>query len=231
MHYEPPPPTIPPNENLRLEGVTVSVGFDDLLDITLGLNHPHFDTMIVVTSHQDHKTAAVARKHGAVCVQTDLFQKNGRAFNKGAAINAGFSYFQYHGWRTHLDADILLPDNFRRILFNHSKLDTNTLYGADRIDLIGEDELSDHVSRRHGAPQHQHRMLLTSHLDRRPGARFIHHLHGYLPLGYFQLWHASCQKPYPYSLGTAAHDDTMFAASVAGVASGAPTWCACVSPL
>ena len=107
-------------ESLRLEAVTVCVGFDDLLDVTLGLNHPHLDTLIVVTSHADRATQAVARKHGAICAQTDLFGKNGRPFNKGAAINAGFSRFQYHGWRLHLDADIALPDNFRRILFNHT---------------------------------------------------------------------------------------------------------------
>src|SRR5580693_7111178 len=77
-------------ESLRLEAVTVCVGFDDLLDLTLGLNHPHLDTLIVVTSHADRATQAVAKKHGAICVQTDLFGKNGRNFNKGAAINAGF---------------------------------------------------------------------------------------------------------------------------------------------
>jgi len=35
-------------------------------------------------------------------------------------------------------------------------------------------------------------------------------LDGYTPLGFFQLWHASRQKQYPYSIGDAAHDDTMF---------------------
>ncbi|HZJ14336.1 MAG TPA: hypothetical protein VFD27_04765, partial [Chthoniobacteraceae bacterium] len=31
-------------------------------------------------------------------------------------------------------------------------------------------------------------------------------------VGFFQLWHATCLKAYPWSLGTAAHDDVMFAA-------------------
>lgn len=128
-------------ESLRLEAVTACVGFDDLLDATLALNHPHLDTMIVVTSHDDRRTQAVAHKHGATCVQTDLFKKNGRAFNKGAAINAGLSRFQYHGWRLHLDADIALPDNFRRVLFNHTHLDPACIYGADRCDVIGCEEL------------------------------------------------------------------------------------------
>lgn len=204
---------IPSSEDLRLEAVTVSVGFDDLLDVTLGLNHPHLDTMIVVTSHDDTLTHAVCAKHGAFCVQTDLFKKNGRNFNKGAAINAGFGYFQYHGWRLHVDADILFPDNFRRVLFNHTYLNRNTLYGCDRVDVVGEQELTDYINARHTNPQHQQRAIVRPPVNNRQvGGRFVSSLHGYLPLGFFQLWHASAQKNYPYSLGTAAHDDTMFAA-------------------
>jgi hypothetical protein len=195
-------------EDLRLEAVTVSVGFDDMLDVTLQMNHPHLDTMIVVTAHHDKKTHQVCAKHGAMCVHTDLFSKNGRRFNKGAAINAGFGYFQYLGWRMHLDADIVLPDNFRRVLFNHTHLHRSTLYGSDRVNVIGRKEIDD--IRLNGTPQHQQRCLVESHARRPIGGRFVHTLHGYLPLGYFQLWHSSCQKPYPYSLGTAAHDDTLF---------------------
>jgi hypothetical protein len=184
------------------------MGFDDMLDATLKLNMPQVDTMIVVTSHEDHKTQAVARKHGALLVVTDLHQKNGRNFNKGAAINAGLSYFQYHGWRLHLDADIALPANFRRLLFNHHKLERSCIYGADRMDVIGLKELKDARQ----DEQHQHSCILHPRLQRSVGARFLDVLHGYVPLGYFQLWHCSCQQPYPYSLGTAAHDDVMFAA-------------------
>jgi hypothetical protein len=197
-------------EHLRLEAVTTCVGFDDLLDITLELNHPHLDTMIVVTAHDDRKTQLVCRKHGARCVQSDLFRKNGRHFNKGAAINAGMDYFQYHGWRLHLDSDIALPPNFRRVLFNHSHLERNTLYGADRLDVVAAD--------RHGL---RHRVL--NHLQHTAGcivhappgsaigARYVDALRGYCPIGFFQLWHSSAQKPYPYSLGSAEHDDVMFA--------------------
>lgn len=193
-------------EMLRLEAVTTCVGFDDILDITLKENHPHVDTMIVVTAHSDKATQAVCRKHGAVCVQTDLFQKNGRNFNKGAAINAGFNYFQYHGWRLHLDSDIVLPDNFRRMLFNHTHLDTSCLYGADRSNVVGQDEIKSLVN-----TQHNGGMFVGAREGQNMGFRFVHNLDGYQPLGYFQLWHSTCQKPYPYSLGTAAHDDLMFA--------------------
>lgn len=202
-----PCPPCPDADHLRLEAVTVSVGFDDLLDVALAHNHHHVDTMIVVTSHQDRKTHACAKKHGAICVQTDLFSKNGRQFNKGAAVNAGFNYFQYHGWRLYLDSDIMLPDNFRRIVFNHTHLERDWIYGADRVDVIGLHDLR-HL-RTH--PQHSHNAFLSTH-DRPCSPRYMDRLHGWLPLGFFQMWHASCQKSYPYSLGTAAHDDIAFAA-------------------
>jgi len=41
---------------------------------------------------------------------------------------------------------------------------------------------------------------------------YIDPINGYVPIGFFQLWHSSQQKSYPYSLGTAAHDDVMFGA-------------------
>lgn len=195
------------HEALRLEYVTTSVGFDDILDVTLGLNHAHFDTAIVVTSHEDKKTQGVAKKHGAICVQTDLFSKNGRKFNKGAAINDGFGHFQYHGWRAHLDSDIAVPDSFRRMVFNHTHLDHRSIYGADRVDIEGRDGLKNASV----PPQHRDSCFL---IPRTNGIspRYVDPLRGYVPIGYFQMWHADCQKPYPYSLGTAAHDDVLFAA-------------------
>jgi hypothetical protein len=207
MRYPDSSSKAPSQNELRLETVTTCVGFDDLLDATLTANHPHVDTAIVVTSHKDKRTQGVAFKHGAICVQTDLFSKNGRIFNKGAAINAGFLRFQYNGWRLHLDADIALPDNFRRLLFNHTHLDTDCLYGADRLNIYGKAGISAVQAER----QHHHTSLLSAPGTLEMGSRYIHPLHGYLPIGYFQLWHASCQHDYPYSLGTAGHDDTGFA--------------------
>jgi hypothetical protein len=210
MNYCNPRPTdIYDCEALRLEAVTVCVGFDDFLDVTLALNHPHLDTMIVVTSHDDRKTQQVAKKHGAICVQTDLFRKNGRHFNKGAAINAGMNHFQFHGWRIHLDSDIVLPDNFRRILFNHSHLDASAIYGADRVDVVGRAAVH---KLRTTLPQHAWSCFIEARHQAPTSPRYVDPLHGYIPIGFFQLWNARTQKDYPYSLGSAAHDDVMFAA-------------------
>jgi hypothetical protein len=209
MNYANTPPYAA--ESLRLEAVTACVGFDDFLDVTLAANHKHLDTMIVVTSHDDRATQQCARKHGAICVQTDLFQKNGRHFNKGAAINAGLSRFQYHGWRLHLDSDIILPDNFRRVLFNHTHLDPSCIYGADRVDIVGLGELQKLAALERTNPQAIYGFLINPNVQRPVQHRYVDTLRGYVPIGYFQLWHARAQKDYPWSLGTCQHDDVLFA--------------------
>ena len=208
-------------ESLRLEAFTVCMGFDDILDVTLAQNHPHLDTLIVITSHEDRLTQKVAQKHSVECVRTDLHRKNGRNFNKGAAINIGMGYLKYHGWRLHLDCDILLPDNFRRMLFNHTVLEKHCLYGADRFDVVGRAEADTLVQASRAMPQHAFQSGLSpvyggKFYPRTPSAssaRYVDKLYGYCPLGFFQLYHASQHRPYPYSLGTAAHDDVLFAAS------------------
>lgn len=216
MSNEVIPPVLPSGENLRLECVTTCVGFDDLLDVTLGMNMAQVDTMIVVTSYEDRKTRLVAQKHGAIAVPTDLYKKNGRQFNKGAAINAGFSYFQYYGWRMHIDSDIVLPDSFRRMLFNHTHLESRILYGSDRMDVVGAKNIGNLRRLWAQHPQHRLRFLTDPTHDRHEsigsfGGRVVGQLEGYTPIGFFQLWHHSTQKTYPYSLGSAAHDDVMFA--------------------
>ena len=185
-----------------LEIVTTCVGFDDILDFTLALNHPHSDNYIIVTSHDDSATALVCLKHSVTCVKTDLFRKNGRSFNKGAAINAGMGHFQFNGWRLHLDADIVLPDNFKRVLFNHTSLDASCLYGCDRVDVIGRTERKLFEKFRTVTPQHAystgmspvHGGAVHSDCPSATSARFVCGLRGYCPIGFFQLWNASQQR-------------------------------------
>jgi hypothetical protein len=204
-----------------LEGVTVSVGFDDMLDLTLGLNHPHFDSLTVVTSHEDVRTQRVCKKHSVNCVKSDLFRKNGRRFNKGAALNAAMDHFQFNGWRMCFDADIALADNFRRILFNHTVLDRDCIYGAPRVDVTGKDAIAAFLEARIRFPQHAHNTGISPvhggavhcPTPTASSAVFVCNLRGYCPIGFFQLWHSSKQRPYPHSMGTAAHDDVMFAQS------------------
>lgn len=203
----------------RLEIIVSCVGFDDILKVTLAQNHAHADNLVVATSHEDKATQSLCRQFSVRCVPTDLFQKNGRNFNKGAGVNAAFGYFQYHGWRLHLDADIMLPDNFRRILFNHTSLDACCLYGADRFDVIGAEGVRKLREAQVETPQLMHHSGVSPvyggavypEMPSASSARYVHTTHGYVPIGFFQLWHSSHQPAeYPYSLGNAAHDDVLF---------------------
>ena len=115
----------------------------------------------------------------------------------------------------------MLPDRFNQTLFNHTHLDPDCLYGADRVDVIGKEGIAALIKARTSFPQHAfdsgvspvHNGAVFSREPSCSSARFVDKLRGYCPIGFFQLWHASQQRPYPYSLGTAAHDDVMFAAS------------------
>lgn len=193
-------------ESDKIEAVIPSVGFDDLLDITIPLNLPHLDRLFVVTSHADAKTVSVCKKYGATVVQTDLFESEGRTFAKGAGMNVGFSNLRFRGWRLALDADIVLPPTFRHVLLNYSALDPQCLYGADRADVIQSewDNWKDVVTQ----PQWGEREEMRIDLPIR--GRVITRLYGYLPLGYFQLWHASNHHEYPSTAGGAGLDDVVF---------------------
>jgi hypothetical protein len=220
-----PPPTVnpppaqglPPNfiqgikDELRLEAVVACVGFDDLLDVALRTNMAHVDTMVVVTSEKDASTRRVAEKHGATVVVSPLFERKGRVFDKGAALTHALHSCQYRGWKLMLDADIVLPAHFRRVLFNHTDLDKGAIYGADRINVIGLEELA--AIQKVG--QFDHTYLTLPEGARAIEKRVVHPLYGYIPVGYFQLFYG--EADYVSSKGTAEYDDVLFAARWPGV--------------
>lgn len=96
-----------------IRGVTVSVGYGDILAITLPRNMRHFAECVVVTSAEDARTQEVARSVPGVRLSvTDAFTRHGARFNKGLALEeAGFDVMGRHGWICIHDADILFPDN------------------------------------------------------------------------------------------------------------------------
>ena len=195
---------------LFLEGVIVCRQFADLLEVTLGENLGHFDDLVVVTSHEDHQTAAVCQRHSVECVRTDaICGRWGDAFNKGAAINIGLGHLSHRGWLLHLDADILLPDCFRTMLAKEW-LEPDCLYGADRLNVIGWNQWQELKATAAYRRQFQYRCLVQN--SGHPlGARLVHREYGYCPIGFFQLWHGSPRKRYPYNCGAAEHSDVVFA--------------------
>lgn len=111
-----------------MNALTVSVGYDDLLAITLPRMAAVFERICVVTTPEDHDTFLVAESRDNVfCHQTDAFTRGGATFNKGLAIEEGLEQLSRQGWICCIDADILLPNPTQ-----FGKLEPGFLYGAKR---------------------------------------------------------------------------------------------------
>ncbi len=191
--------------HLKLEAVTVCVNYSDFLAETLPANMLYFDRIVVVTSHADKATQALCERLSVPCVVTDVMYERGDKFNKGKAINMGLGHLNMDGWTLHLDSDIVLPHNFRKLL-QHAHLDTANIYGADRVNVYGWDAWQKIKHAHHNS--HSYRYLVNPPRGEL-GARLLHDEFGYAPIGYFQLW--SGPKRYPDHQGNAEHTDVLFA--------------------
>jgi hypothetical protein len=114
-----------------MNGLTVSVGYDDFLALTLPRNAVNFARIVVVTTPGDRKTIQVAEEVENVTVlTTDVFSKGKATFNKGAAIEEGLEVLGREGWICVFDADIEMPGNWEESSWQW--LETGFLYGARR---------------------------------------------------------------------------------------------------
>ncbi len=204
---------------MKIECVIVCKDYSDFLEHTLPENIQQVDDIVVVTTPEDTKTHKVCAKYSVQCIQTSCFTDNGDTFNKARAINLGISNLKRNDWLLHIDADIVLCKDFRRLLMK-AHLDTKNIYGADRMNVYGYESwmklkplLDNHWNARWFAdPGFCHQKDATKDIDMRLGARIIHNEHGYLPIGFFQLWHTSAGKGYNHRLGEAAGSDIVFPA-------------------
>ena len=117
----------------KIAGVITCVNYADYLADTLPLNRRHFDELIVVTDPFDAETVAVCERYGVICVQSDRAHVDGAVLSKGEMINAGISALTNPQWVLNLDADVILPFNFRR-LFDTSILNPGVLYWTRRVE-------------------------------------------------------------------------------------------------
>lgn len=117
----------------KLSAVVVAVGCSGDLAQTIE-NRNHFDQLVVVTSTAQHEV------YGHVdMVKIDLSPDD--AFNKGAYLNAGLAALDHPEWIVFLDADIVLPDNFRDFFFSHS-WNPGCIYGVPRRESASPDEIN-----------------------------------------------------------------------------------------
>lgn len=190
---------------MYLEAVTVCVGFSDILAATMPFNKQVLDNWTIVTSKDDEDTKKLCSYYNIRCIETDEMYEDGHIFNKGKAINVGFEYFTLKGWCIHLDADILLPANLKSLL-SYSDLETDCLYGIDRIDVVGRKELIDVILNL----KNQYSDYVFVEELKPVSTRMFHNEMGYCPIGYLQMFHNSKLIPYPTRHETAARSDVLF---------------------
>lgn len=198
----------------RLEAVTVCVGYDDFLQETAKWNVPHFDRWIIVTTPGDLKTREVCRRYNLECVLSEDAQRHGHLFNKGRLAERGLQHTSADGWRIHIDADIALPHRFRHML-EMSDLQYDSIYGIDRAMVHGYEQWQKFLKTgwlQSGAYDYHCYVGFPKGLD--VGTRWVHTQMGYVPIGFFQMWHSSQDewrgirvKPYPSQHGNACRSD------------------------
>jgi hypothetical protein len=198
--------------SFQIEAVVTCVNHADILAHTLPMNLHHFDRYVVVTAPEDQDTRRVARYWGATCVATDVFRTRWKEFRKGEGINEALAVCSKKAWLTHMDVDVALPPVTRTYLEN-AKLDTSMIYSMDRAEFksyrdwqlfYGDPAL-------HTAGQNC--FVDTHHHGKKLGTRLhFGHAGGYIPLGFFQLWHAdSGILEYQAGHTNAAREDNEFA--------------------
>lgn len=192
---------------MNISAVIVCVNYGDFLAHTLPQNKTQFDETIIVTTPRDVYTQAVCEFNDVRCIVTDVFYENGASFNKAKGINEGLKAINKRGWILHLDADIWLPSTFRAIMEQYP-LQTDVLYGVDRMMCPDYDAWVNFLTQQ--KPIHE--AWVYQHMDFFPmGERFIQYKGGgYVPLGYFQMFHKNNFKLYPEQHMSAARTDLQF---------------------
>jgi hypothetical protein len=201
---------------MKVSAITICKNYDDFLSHTLPRNVGCVDELFVVTHHEDTKTQELCAAHPTVhCIVDSEAFGGATAFNKGRAINSALNRLGPSDWILHIDADIILPSDFRSQI-QRAEIEQCNIYGAERCRILGFDAWE----KWKGAIESYGRSAVegdsSGYLLRRPkecivDARFINHRTGYFPLGYFQLWHSSCDRRYPSDFNSADRSDDVFA--------------------
>lgn len=197
-----------------VEAVTVCVNYADFLAETIPANRPHLDRWIIVTSPDDEATLNLCHNHNLEVVTTRDFSRNGDPFNKGRGIERGLGMLAHNDWLLHLDADIALPGDFRESL-EDAYIDPQCIYGVDRIMVQSWDEWQKLKSKGFLRRNWHCCVNPNGYLI---GIRWADVRYGYVPIGFFQLWHQSVDhrhgirlRRYPDNHQSAARADVKFA--------------------
>lgn len=197
---------------MKIEAVLTCVNYSDFLAHTLHSIKNMFDNLVVVTDTKDIRTKNLCEYYHVKCIQTDIFYEDGNSFNKGKGINAGLKELSMEDWVVHLDADIYFPPLSRWILSClEPNLDKNHIYGIDRLMCPSREEWNKFLDN----PTLIHQSYTYVHPTAfRVGTRIADYtnVHGWHPIGFFQMWHPSTSgiTTYPESNDGADHTDVVF---------------------
>lgn len=195
--------------------VTVCVKYDDFLFWSIVLNKHHLRNWLIVTNELDYKTILLCEYHNIDYITTNSFFENNARFNKFAGVNEALKHINTD-WVLFLDADIIIPQNINRVLDN-LKLKEDEIYGTDRLNLTGPDELLKYLKDRNNIVKDN---WLVDFSDYSVGARICQfyggeedngEFKGWTPLGFFQLANKKYFKEYPQKEDSADHCDLVFA--------------------
>lgn len=199
-----------------LECVTVCVGYADILAETIPYNKHSIDRWLIVTEPSDEKTRDLCRKNSLECLLSEDARREGN-FNKGRLVERGLQHLSYNGWRLHMDADIALPTSTRNLL-KLPQLNEECIYGADRCMVYSAEEWDRFRSSGWFTNALDFQCRLEFPYDLPLGSRWASTYAGYVPIGFFQLWHSSTDqwrgsriKMYPTNHNDACRSDVQFA--------------------
>jgi len=201
-----------------IDAVTVSVNCGDFLTETVKWNRQHFNKWVIVTTPDDKETREVCRRYNLTCLVTEDDKRDGD-FSKGRLVERGLQQLSAKSWILHIDSDVVLPLSFRDDL-KRAHLDPTFIYGVDRYMVKSYEQWQKLVMSGvlHTSPYG------CAHSNSPPagvelGCRWADR-DGYVPIGFFQLWHRDeggeewrgvRTKPYPHQHGNACRSDVQHA--------------------
>jgi len=113
--------------------ITVSVNYDNLLDIILPQNAKFFKKWYIVTHKHDNETINIIKKYNFPNVEILFFDfYDGAIFNKGGGVRYAQSLVRDGETVLILDSDIFIPDGFLQYI--NMDLEIGTLYSLERYD-------------------------------------------------------------------------------------------------
>lgn len=110
----------------ELHALTVCAHYSDYLRSCIA-NRKYFDSWTVVTLPDDNETIELCKEYGLSLVVTERMHVYGDRFNKAVALNDGLQKIPQTGWVIFLDADVMLPANFRDRI-NETSFDQRSVY-------------------------------------------------------------------------------------------------------